>query len=44
MIRTTPPDQLMDMLITKLRAAVPVGAEVHPAHKINIPIVRIPTP
>ncbi|HEY4243679.1 MAG TPA: hypothetical protein VGM88_27895 [Kofleriaceae bacterium] len=44
LIKTTPPDQLMDMLIAKLRAAVPAGAEVAPMHKINIPIIRIPTP
>jgi hypothetical protein len=44
LIRTTPPDQLMDMLIAKLRAAVPAGAEVRPVHKINIPIVKVPTP
>ena len=44
LIRTTPPDQLMDMLIAKLRAAVPDAAEVPTPKKINIQLVRIPTP
>ena len=46
LIRTTPPDQLLDMVIAKLRAAVPVTADAPaPApQKINIPLVRIPTP
>ena len=44
LIKTTPPDQLLDMLIAKLRAAVPTAAEATPARKINIPFVRIPTP
>lgn len=43
-IRTTPPDQLFDMLIAKLRAAVPDGANAAAPQKINIPLVRIPTP
>lgn len=43
LIRTTPPDQLLDMMIAKLRAAVPAGAEPPASQKINIPFVRIPT-
>jgi hypothetical protein len=42
-IRTTPPDQLFDMLIAKLRSAVPDDAQVAAPKKINIPLVRIPT-
>ena len=42
-IRSTPPDQLMDLLITKLRGAVPDAKPVEVTHKINIPLVRIPT-
>ena len=44
LIRTTPPDQLLDMMIEKLRAAVPAGAQTPTPNKINIPLVRIPTP
>ena len=43
-IRSTPPDQLLDMLVTKLRAAVPGDVQPPATHKINIPLVRIPTP
>jgi len=43
-IRSTPPDQLLDMLVAKLRAAVPTDAKVDVPTKINIPIIRIPTP
>jgi len=44
LIRTTPPDQLLDMLVTKLRTAVPAGTKLETPTKINIPIIRIPTP
>lgn len=43
-IRSTPPDQLLDMLVAKLRAAVPADAQVPTTHKLNIPMIRIPTP
>jgi hypothetical protein len=44
LIRTTPPDQLLDMLVAKLRAAVPADTKLEVPTKINIPIIRIPTP
>ena len=43
-IRSTPPDQLLDMLITKLRSAVPDAGKLPASQKLNIPLVRIPTP
>lgn len=44
LIRTTPPDQLLDMLVAKLRAVVPADTKLEVPTKINIPIIRIPTP
>jgi hypothetical protein len=43
-IRGMPPDQLADLLIAKLRTLVPEGAQSAPAHKFNIPLVKVPTP
>jgi hypothetical protein len=43
-IRATPPEQLLDLVVTKLRGAVPDAKPVEVTHKINIPLVRIPTP
>ena len=43
-IRSTPPDQLLDMLIAKLRGAVPADAQVAPVQKFKVPLIRIPSP
>src|SRR4051812_16581238 len=43
-IRSTPPDQLLDTLVAKLRAAVPADAQPPAPQKINIQLVRLPTP
>ena len=43
-IRNVPPGQLADLLIAKLRTLVPEGANAAPAHKFNIPLVKVPTP
>ncbi len=42
-IRNVPPDQLADLLIAKLRTLVPEGANAAPAHKFNIPLVKVPS-
>lgn len=42
-LRGVPPDQLLDLLIAKLRSIVPANA--HPASRgIHIPLARIPSP
>jgi hypothetical protein len=43
LIRSTPPDQLLDLLIAKLRTAVPGDAKPAAVHKVSIPLVRIPS-
>jgi hypothetical protein len=43
-IRTAPPEQLLDMLIAKLRNAVPAESQTPPNHKFNVRLLRIPTP
>lgn len=42
-LRGTPPDQLLDLLIAKLRSMVPPEKQ-SPASKINLQLVRIPAP
>lgn len=41
-IRSTPPDQLLDLLIAKLRAAAPADAKAPAARTFNVPLVRVP--
>lgn len=43
LLRSTPPDQLLDLLIAKLSAAVPAGTQTT-THKMTIPFVKVPTP
>lgn len=40
-LRGVPPDQLIDMAIAKLRAALPAGTDVAPVKPIAIPVVPI---
>lgn len=44
LLRTAPPEQLLDMVIAKLRNAVPAGSQAPTVHKFNVPLVRIPKP
>lgn len=41
-LRGMPPDQLLDLAIAKLRAALPADAQVVPVKPVAIPIVPIP--
>jgi hypothetical protein len=41
-LRGMPPDQLLDLAIAKLRAALPADAQVAPVKVVNIPIVPVP--
>jgi len=43
LVRSAPPDQLLDLAIAKLRAMVPTDAQpaIRPMH---IPLVRLPAP
>jgi hypothetical protein len=41
-LRNVPPDQLLDLAIAKLRAALPADAEVKPTASMKIPLVPIP--
>ena len=43
LIRSTPPDQLLDLLIAKLSAAVPAATHTT-NHKMTIPFVKVPRP
>jgi hypothetical protein len=42
LLRTAPPEQLLDMVIAKLRNAVPAESQARPVHKFNVPLIRIP--
>ncbi len=42
MVRSAPPEQLLDLAIAKLRSMVPADASTQPARRINIPLVQIP--
>lgn len=41
-LRNVPPDQLLDLAIAKLRAALPADADVKPTAAMRIPIVPVP--
>jgi hypothetical protein len=41
-LRGVPPDQLLDLAIARLRAALPAGVEVPPAKPINFHIIPAP--
>jgi hypothetical protein len=38
-----PPEQLLDMVIAKLRSVLPTGAEVAPVQSVRIPLLPIAT-
>jgi hypothetical protein len=42
MLRGVPPDQLLDLAISKLRAALPAGIEVPPVQPLKFNIVPLP--
>ena len=44
LIRSAPPDQLLDLVIGKLRSMLPAEAETVPTRKVAIPLVKVPTP
>lgn len=41
-LRGVPPEQLLDLAIAKLRAALPAGADVAPVRPIKIELVPVP--
>jgi hypothetical protein len=41
-LRGMPADQLLDLAIAKLRAALPAGSEVAPVKPVAIPIIPVP--
>jgi hypothetical protein len=41
-LRGMPPDQLLDLAIARLRAALPADADVSPVPKLNIPLLPMP--
>lgn len=40
-LRTMPLDQLLDLTIAKLTAALPAGTEIPPVHAVRIPLAPI---
>jgi hypothetical protein len=42
MLRGVPPDQLLDLAIDRLRAALPAGVEVSPAQPLKFHIIQLP--
>src|SRR5262245_4634364 len=42
-LSNTPPEQLLDLAITKLKAALPAGTEVQPAPRLNLPLLPVST-
>jgi hypothetical protein len=40
-LRTLPPDQLLDLAITRLKAALPAGTETAPAQRLLVPLVPV---
>lgn len=41
-LRSVPPDQLLDLAITKLRAALPAGVQVAPVAPLKFHLIPIP--
>lgn len=41
-LKTMPPEQLMDLAIARLKAALPAGTEVAPVTPLRVPLVAIP--
>lgn len=42
-LRGVPPDQLLDLAIARLKAALPPDAKVDPVRRMNVPLVALPT-
>lgn len=42
-LRTMPPDQLLDLAIARLKAALPPDAKVQPVKRLNVPLVAVPS-
>jgi hypothetical protein len=41
-LRGLPPDQLLDLAIARLKAALPPGAEAPQTRRLNVPLVPMP--
>ena len=41
-LRGMPPEQLLDLAIARLRAALPQGTEVQPVKPLTIPLLPVP--
>jgi hypothetical protein len=44
LVRSTPPDQLLDLVIAKLRTLVPADKQQPAARPMTIPYVKVPRP
>lgn len=42
-LSSTPPEQLLDLAITKLKAALPAGTEMQPVRRLNLPLLPVHT-
>jgi hypothetical protein len=40
-LRGLPPDQLLDLAIARLKAALPPGSEAPPVRRLNVPLVAV---
>jgi hypothetical protein len=40
-LSNTPPEQLLDLAIAKLKAALPAGAELQPVRSLNLPLLPV---
>jgi hypothetical protein len=41
-LRGMPPDQLIDLAITRLKAALPAGTEIESVPRLNVPLIAVP--
>ena len=41
-ILDVPPDQLLDLAIARLKAALPPDTKVDPVRRLNVPLVALP--
>jgi hypothetical protein len=44
LVRSSPPDQLLDLVISKLRTLVPADAHKPAVSRMTIPYVKVPAP
>jgi hypothetical protein len=42
-LSNTPPEQLLDLAIAKLKAALPAGTELQPVRSLNLPLLPVST-